>query len=258
MATVNEKMTAIADAIRDKTGETDALSLDDMATDIPKVYEAGKKSQYDEFWDAIQYGDGEKSNRESYLGVFSGRGWNDDVFKPKYNIVPISAYCMFASDKTYSYTGGIQNLVGCLENAGIQLDFSKCTNFQMTWFHSIVTHIGVVDTTSASNISQTFYFAKFLHTIDKLILKDDGSQGFPYAPFSNCLALENITIAGKIGVSVGFDQSSKLTYESLTSIINALKILDSTTATLTLHEDAKARLSESDIATITQKGWTLA
>lgn len=40
---VNEKMTAIADAIRDKTGGTDALTLDDMAENVPKVFEAGKQ-----------------------------------------------------------------------------------------------------------------------------------------------------------------------------------------------------------------------
>lgn len=48
MATVNDKMTAIADAIRDKTDGTDALTLDGMAAEIPKVYEAGKASMVDE------------------------------------------------------------------------------------------------------------------------------------------------------------------------------------------------------------------
>jgi hypothetical protein len=43
------------------------------------------------------------------------------------------------------------------------------------------------------------------------------------------------------------------------SIINALKDYSGTseTRTLTLHAWAKARLSESDIATATQKGWTI-
>lgn len=44
---VYEKMTAIADAIREKTGKTDALTLDGMAEAIPDVFEAGRKS-YDE------------------------------------------------------------------------------------------------------------------------------------------------------------------------------------------------------------------
>ena len=68
---------------------------------------------------------------------------------------------------------------------------------------------------------------------------------------------------GKIGMSVTFSACSKLTYESLMGeygIINALLDLTGTgkTATLTLHADSKAKLTDSDIATITQKGWTLA
>lgn len=48
MATVNEKMTAIADNIRDKTGRTNALTLDDMASGVNEVYEAGQNSMIDE------------------------------------------------------------------------------------------------------------------------------------------------------------------------------------------------------------------
>ena len=39
---IHEKMTAIADAIRDKTGESEPLTLDGMAQAIPDVYAAGK------------------------------------------------------------------------------------------------------------------------------------------------------------------------------------------------------------------------
>lgn len=39
---VNSKMTAIADAIREKTGGTDLLSLDEMAAGVDETYEAGK------------------------------------------------------------------------------------------------------------------------------------------------------------------------------------------------------------------------
>lgn len=40
---VQEKMTAIADAIRSKTGKTETLGLDAMAAAVPEVYEAGKQ-----------------------------------------------------------------------------------------------------------------------------------------------------------------------------------------------------------------------
>ena len=47
---VNSKMTAIADEIRAKTGGVDALTLDDMASEVPKVYDAGKKAEYDSIY----------------------------------------------------------------------------------------------------------------------------------------------------------------------------------------------------------------
>ena len=37
MATVNEKMTAIADAIRSKTGKENKLTLEDMANEIENL-----------------------------------------------------------------------------------------------------------------------------------------------------------------------------------------------------------------------------
>lgn len=43
MATVNEKMTAIADNIRSKTGKTDPLTLDDMANSVNEIYDKGEK-----------------------------------------------------------------------------------------------------------------------------------------------------------------------------------------------------------------------
>lgn len=42
---VQEKMTAIADAIRDKTGSAGLLTLDDMAASVPEVYEAGRTAE---------------------------------------------------------------------------------------------------------------------------------------------------------------------------------------------------------------------
>lgn len=82
MATVKEKMTAIADAIRDKTGGTEPLTLDDMATDIPKVFDAGKQVQYDEFWDNYQnYGEGITPNY-----TFAYLRWTDANYNPKYPI----------------------------------------------------------------------------------------------------------------------------------------------------------------------------
>ena len=79
---VNEKMTAIADAIRDKTKGTESLTLDDMATEIPKVYEAGKQAEQDELWEQFQDGGKEKS----YYYAFAYKRFNDETYNPKYDI----------------------------------------------------------------------------------------------------------------------------------------------------------------------------
>lgn len=80
---VDEKMTAIADAIRDKTGGTEALTLDDMAAEIPKVYEEGKKAEREEFWK-------EYYTTASWAYAFYGQMWNDKNYNPNKTIKPAS------------------------------------------------------------------------------------------------------------------------------------------------------------------------
>ena len=70
-------------------------------------------------------------------------------------------------------------------------------------------------------LNSNFTYASKLRTLS-IKLKDDGSQTFATV-FTNCYALENLTIIGKIGQN-GFDihWSTKLTKSSIISIINAL------------------------------------
>lgn len=63
---VNEKMTAIADAIRDKTKETEPLTLDAMATEIPKVFDIGYVTGYND-------GNSDGLNQGMELGKQEGR-----------------------------------------------------------------------------------------------------------------------------------------------------------------------------------------
>ena len=59
-----------------------AEKLTTIAENEQKVYEAGKKSQYDEFWDTYQT----NGQRTNYTYAFSGLGWTDNLYKPKYPI----------------------------------------------------------------------------------------------------------------------------------------------------------------------------
>ena len=248
MATVNDKMTAVADAIREITGETELLTLDDMATDISKVYEAGKKSQYDKLWDTIQ----EFGKRENYSYTF-GLPWNEELWIPKYDIRPTTANRMLIGVQ-------VADLVAHQSKYNFVIDFSRCTTLSyLASGNRYIEHIGVVDTRSADKIEAIFNSCWELKKVDEFILREDGSQTFSYPPFGGCNELTDLTITGCIGNTVSFNVNP-LTPESVQSIIDALKDIsgEGRTPTLTLQADVKVNLSESDIATITQKGWTLA
>ena len=76
--------------------------------------------------------------------------------------------------------------------------------------------------------------------------------------FTNCRSLIDISfVENSIKLSISFAESINLSDESIQSIINGLATVD-TAQTLTLHADVKAKLTESQIAQITSKNWTLA
>lgn len=172
-------------------------------------FDIGKKAQYDEFWDAVQ----NFGNRTSYNGVFFQ--WGDSAFYPKYDLIPIgNASSMFQQIKVKNFK---QRLIDC----GVTLDLSKATNVNYLFSVAEVTHVPVINTTSASSLASIFYNCRIVD-IEKLILKSDGSQTFSDS-FKWCESLVNLIIEGTIGKS-GLDLrwSTKLSKASIISIINTL------------------------------------
>lgn len=204
------------DNIRAKTETGESIKSGELPDKIDAVYEAGKKAEYDAFWDAYQ----QNGNRTNYSGAFGGEGWGkrDDknavAYKPKYNMTIQNASTMFAnSNITDVYSAG---------NKEITLDFSKCTVANNIFYGARVEHLKCIDISKAASLATSFAYASNLKTIDRLILNANGSTSFVNT-FINCAGLENLTIEGVIGKN-GFDVqwSTKLTHESLMSIINAL------------------------------------
>ncbi len=220
-----------------------ADKLKAIADNEQKIYETGKQSEYDSFWDSYQ----DSGNRVNYNHAFANPGWKNDVLKPKFPIVPTLANSLFLNCR---YNGDITEQV--------TLDFSNCTNFSnMCGYAYGITRFGVVDTRAASALNAAFYYARGLVTIDKLILKDDGTQTFNNV-FAQNYDLENLTIEGVIGQN-GFNvgDAKALTRDSLMSIINALA--DGVSAkTCTLGTANLVKLTDQEKAIATQKGWTLA
>lgn len=242
---VKEKMTAIADAIRDKTGKTEALGLDEMAEGVGEVYEAGQKSEYDRFWDAYQQG--------TYQNQFSGNGWNNATFRPKYDIKPTNGYMLFYSSQIEG------DMVEILAQHGVKFDTSRTTTFQYMFQHSKFMRLGEIDFTYCANNNSSIFISTFqtstLVTIDKVKVK----EGLAFASTTfNASSLENITFAGVIGGTINFGRCP-LSRDSITSIVNALSA-NSTGLTVTFSKTAKEAAFTADewAALIAAKpNWTI-
>lgn len=163
-----------------------------LKQDFDDVYEAGKQAEYDAFWDAYQ----ENGNRTDYRYGFSGTGWTEATYNPKYPIVTAS----FTATSMYQYA-----LVTKVKN----VDFSNVLNYFTSIFNSCTK----------------------LKTIENIKLPTN-CQGAFTASFNNCTALEEFGFTGTIqNNGIDLHWSTKLNKASIERIINALS---TTTSGLTV------------------------
>ena len=254
VTTDNRHYKNIANAIRDTGSHEGPIPPSQMAELISEscqtAKQRGKQEEYDCFWDSYQQ-NGERTN---YSQAFTRQGWSDANFRPKYDIKPTEKL-------THLFTmSRITDVVAILNECGVIIDTSKVPGSADQWTSGEVTHLPAFSFESADLLKNTFGWSYKLHTIDKVILREDGGNTFD-RPFVTCNELTNLTIEGKIGQS-GFDvaDSKNLSRDSLMSIINALqdKTDINTTWTVTLGTTNLDKLSDAEKAMATQKGWTLA
>ena len=159
-------------------------------------------------------------NRTEYKHAFRTSCWNDDIYNPKYPLT-------------------ISESVSMYETALVT-----------------DTKVDII----ATDLNNTFYYANKLETIRNLILLNDVEVGTATFRYNNALKNVNVTGEGRFLTDINMQHSNLLTVKSMNNVIAYLKDYSgtNTTCTLTLHVDAKARLSESEIAVATQKGWTIA
>lgn len=193
--------------------------LQTIAEKSVMVHEAGKKAQYDEFWE--DYLAESKSTKQG-ASLFSGRGWTTKTFNPPEKIDWITnAYQMFA------YAGNIS------KEKLAMVDYSKFTvNMSNIFTNTNIVEIPPIDTRGMSTLASTFMSSIYLETIEKLILKDDGSQTFNGVVFAGCSRLKNLTIEGTIGQN-GFSVADCIAL-SKASIKSIIDHLSSTTSDLTV------------------------
>lgn len=219
------------------------------AGNIEEYIEQGRQEEWSEFWDAYQ-ANGALTN---YNQAFYGERWTEATFKPKYSISPILAAEMFRNSMLNI------DLSSLCSELNINIDFSKCTNTTYLFYGSRIIRLPEIDLTSVNDIAtREFGEMRSLTTIDKLIIKSDGSQRFANT-FTNDDKLENLTIEGTIGQN-GFNvQWCPLTHESLMNIINALQDKTGISGSwkVTLGPDNIAKLTSDELKIAENKGWVV-
>ena len=177
-------------------------------------FEEGKQAEYDAFWDAFQ----DKGKRTNYSCAFAGRGWNTETFKPKYDLKVTNGNYMFANWDTSNLR--LYNLTERLNECGVVLDTSECTNFAYFFQYGSPRHVPTIDTRSASTLNNLSVNSS-LYEI-KIILKDDGSQIVNTMFSSAHTGLSEVRFEGVIGNNFNMSTCPVLSRESIENIINHL------------------------------------
>lgn len=229
----------------------------------PKVYDAGQKFEHDRFWDTFQqYG-----NRTHYgtrldpAGHLHRAFWSMDNFYPKYDITPIDMKGMF-SYWTKTYQPGVTDwdLAQRLKDCGVVLDTSNLTDITGILDNNDFTHIPFMDFTNATvcGVVGPFEYCEQVATLDGIRMAETTPIN---RYFVRCYALVNCPFEGVIGQNgLNVSWSTKLSHDSIMSIINCLKDYSGsgTTHTVTLGTANLAKLTDEEKAIATEKGWSLA
>ena len=197
-----------------------AEKLTTIAENEQKVYDAGVQSEYDRFWDAFQ----DNGNRVNYqsAGLYM---FTAETFRPKYDIRPTSMHQM-ACNSYWTTTLYIEDFVEHCNDCGIVFDISKCTTCNSSLGLIKTRRFGVLDFSSARTeiyMATVFYGNNgYLQTIDEVVSNE--KTAWNTSTFQHATGLINMTVTGVIGKN-NFNVSycTKLTHDSLMSIINCLK-----------------------------------
>lgn len=181
----------------------------------------GKKAEYDAFWDMFQV----NGTRTNYSYAFSGIGFDVELIKPKYPIVPTRATYMFAQN-TRGYPGRRDYSEICKI-----LDLSQITD-ATSIFQNICGKNLTVDLSNCERATNAFN-CNSGGNIDNLTLKvteklTSASQFFYY---NSDLTTLTFTDDSVIAFAIYLARSPLLTKASIESVINALS---TTTSGLTV------------------------
>lgn len=135
-------------------------------------------------------------------------------------------------------------------------NLNNVTNGNYLLFQVANVHTVIVG--NLSNCQSLTYAFASCNYLKNLTLGDFSNVKTATNMFNNSTLLENINFTGKTcAVSFSMSPCKNLTHDSVINIFNALPTVD-TSPTLTLHPNAKARVSLEEMEIATNKGWTIA
>lgn len=232
----------IANKFRSRLGTADTINPQNFEDKIDAVYNEGRKTEYDNFWDTFQQNGG----RTKYEYAFATGGWTNEIFKPKYNI----RVALGNQASMFSYSGITGSLKQILNDLGITLSF-----YQMEGRHyganyvfvgTKFTELPVIDFSEAEGdaaLQTAFSNNKLLETIEKVILPTN-CTGYGTKTFETNYALKNIDFGGTIKYTLSF-QWNPLTADSMKNIFDHLDTADSDSArTVTVKTASKTAYDE--------------
>lgn len=238
-------LTSIADRIRECAPSLEGTTFTptEMPEKIGKVFDTGKQTQYDEFWDRFQ----SNGSRQQYDHAFKGSYWDDNTFKPKYDIiVSNSAEKMFYGN----------SCITDLRDIGVKMNFGNCTDLTQAFAAcDALLYIGDISAAKVTSCTAMCSLSQPLREIGVFTVGEATTFG---NCFFGCRALEKVTFAGTIGNSLKMHYCP-LNRESIESIIECLSKTASGQS-LTLNQAAKeAAFTGEEWATLIadKANWTI-
>lgn len=200
----------IAEKIREKTGGDNTYNTSEMPNGIETVYEKGKQAEWSAFWDAYQ----DNGNRTDCANMFSGRGWNEQTFVPKFDIVCENSYMLFR------YCG-LVDIEKALKDNRKKIIFNN-GSLQLSFNNMLTQILGeVYFNTPITSMGQTFAYSNYLQEIRS---EFPVTESTTYSGvFDGCNALREVRFSGTIGKNgLNFQWSKNLSKASIENIIGCL------------------------------------
>ena len=244
---LTDKLTAIADAIRAKTGTTEKLTLAQMPAAIAAIQTGGGENPMD--------------YANSLRGAFANtKGDNTDLvvsFGAKCN-TPLNPEAVYT---TFQNAEGYQSIKVTWEGAATTDGISLFNVIRRSIYSEDTLETfdltGMQNSLYITNMNRCFENRLSLREIlGEFDLTNCTTLG---AIAARCYALETIRFkAGTIQLSLSFSDSPLLTDATIQNIIDGLADLTGGTAqTLTLHATVGAKLTDAQKSAASAKNWTI-